>query len=41
LATVSYVPTAPGSSILDFNAYISATPVGTCFYADDATITRN
>jgi outer membrane biosynthesis protein TonB len=37
--TLSYVPTAPGSSNLDFNAYESNAPVGTCFYADDASIT--
>jgi hypothetical protein len=37
-ATVTYrVPTA-GTS-LDFNAYISSAPPGTCFYADDASIT--
>ena len=36
--TVTYrVPTA-GTS-LDFNAYISSAPPGTCFYADDASIT--
>jgi hypothetical protein len=41
LVTVSYVPAAPGSSNLDFNAYVSNAPVGTCFYADDAVISRN
>jgi parallel beta-helix repeat protein len=41
LVTVSYIPAAPGSSTLDFNAYISNAPVGTCFYADDAAITVN
>jgi hypothetical protein len=41
LVTVSYVPAAPGSSTLDFNAYMSNAPVGTCFYADDAAITVN
>jgi parallel beta-helix repeat protein len=41
LVTVSYVPAAPGSSNLDFNAYVSNAPVGTCFYADDAAISRN
>ena len=40
LATVSYVPLSPGSSTLDFNAYITGAPPGTCFYADDAVITR-
>jgi len=38
--TVSYVPVSPGNSTLDFNAYISSAPTGTCFYADDASITR-
>jgi hypothetical protein len=39
--SVSYTVTAPGSSSLDFNAYLSSTdaPPGTCFYADDASIT--
>jgi len=41
LVTVSYAPVAPGSSTLDFNAYVSSAPVGTCFYADDAAITVN
>ena len=35
---VRYAVTAPGSSTLDFNAYISAAPPGTCFSADDASI---
>lgn len=38
--TVSYSPVSPGSSTLDFNAYVQnayGVP-GTCFYADDATI---
>ena len=39
--TAAYAPAAPGQSTLDFNAYISNAPVGTCFYADDATITVN
>jgi hypothetical protein len=34
LVTVSYVPASAGSSTLDFNAYVSNAPVGTCFYAD-------
>ena len=38
LITLSYVPTSVGSA-LDFNAYISSAPPGTCFYADDAVIT--
>ena len=37
--TVADVPLAPGASTLDFNAYISSAPPGTCFYADDASIT--
>jgi len=40
LVTVSYAPLSPGSSTLDFNAYVSSSPPGTCFYADDAVITR-
>jgi parallel beta-helix repeat protein len=40
LLTVSYVPVSPGSSTLDFNAYITGAPPGTCFYADDAVIIR-
>jgi PKD repeat protein len=35
---VSYTPVAPGSSSLDFNAYISGAPPGSCFYADDASV---
>ncbi len=41
LVTVTYTPAAPGASTLDFNAYISSAPVGTCFYADDAAVSRN
>jgi hypothetical protein len=36
--TVSYTPAAPGSSSLDFNAYVLGAPAGTCFYGDDAVI---
>jgi hypothetical protein len=37
--SVSYTPVAPGSSTLDFNAYITGVPASTtCFYADDAAI---
>jgi parallel beta-helix repeat protein len=36
--TVSAVPTAPGSSTLDLNAYVSSAPPGNCFYADDASV---
>jgi len=41
LVTVAYTPVQPGSSTLDFNAYVSSSPVGTCFYADDVVITSN
>jgi parallel beta-helix repeat protein len=34
---VTHTTVAPGSS-LDFNAYVSGAAVGTCFYADDASI---
>jgi len=40
LVTVTYAPAAPGASTLDFNAYVSSAAVGTCFYADDASITH-
>ena len=38
--TVSYTTQAPGSSTLDFNAYLASAdaPPGTCFYADDVAI---
>jgi hypothetical protein len=38
--TVSYTAASPGTTNLDFNAYLSSTdaPPGTCFYADDASI---
>jgi hypothetical protein len=38
---MSYVPVAPGSTSLDFNAYVDNAAVGVCFYADDAWITIN
>jgi hypothetical protein len=41
LVTVTYTPAAPGASTLDFNVYISSAPTGTCFYADDAAVSRN
>jgi parallel beta-helix repeat protein len=43
LVTVSYTTQAPGSSTLDFNAYLSSAdaPPGTCFYADDVAISLN
>jgi hypothetical protein len=37
--TLAYGPSAPGSSTLDLNAYVSAAPPGTCFYADDVSVT--
>jgi parallel beta-helix repeat protein len=39
--TVTYSPVSPGSSTLDFNAYVSKGAAGTSFDADDASITRN
>jgi parallel beta-helix repeat protein len=39
--SVTYSPAAPGSSTLDFNAYVSNASPGTCFYADDASIVRS
>lgn len=36
--TASYTAAAPGSSTLDFTAYMLGAPPGTCFYADDAVI---
>jgi parallel beta-helix repeat protein len=38
--TVTYTAVSPGSSTLDFNAYLSSAdaPPGTCFYADDAAV---
>jgi parallel beta-helix repeat protein len=36
---VTHAPAAAGTSTLDFNAYVSSAPPGTCFYADDASIT--
>ena len=37
---ISYAAVAPGSSTLDFVAYITNAPPGVCFQADDAMITR-
>ena len=37
--SVSYVPTVPGGSTLDLTAYTLSAPPGTCFWADDASIT--
>jgi parallel beta-helix repeat protein len=41
--TTAYTPAAPGSSTLDYNAYVAAAeaPPGTCFYADDVWLYRN
>jgi hypothetical protein len=36
---IVYAAVTPGSSYLDFNAYTLNSPPGTCFYADDASIT--
>jgi len=36
--SVTYVPVSPGSSFLDFQAYIASAAAGTGFYADDASI---
>jgi hypothetical protein len=38
--TVSYTVGSPGTTNLDFNAYLSSAdaPPGTCFYADDVSI---
>jgi hypothetical protein len=35
---VTVTDTATAGSTLDFNAYISSAPHGTCFYADDVSI---
>lgn len=37
--TVQTVPQSPGTSTLDLTAYVSIALPGTCFYADDASIT--
>jgi hypothetical protein len=39
IVALSYAPVAPGSTTLDFTAYVENATVGTCFYADDASIT--
>lgn len=38
--TVTYSPVSPGSSTLDFNAYVAKGAPGTSFDADDASLTR-
>ncbi len=40
LMTVTYTVVSPGASTLDFNAYVSNAPTGTCFFVDDISITR-
>jgi hypothetical protein len=39
--SISYAALVPGGSTLDFTAYTQSAPPGTCFYADDASITLN
>jgi parallel beta-helix repeat protein len=43
LVTVTYTAVSPGSTTLDFNAYLpsASAPPGACFYADDASIVRS
>jgi len=36
--TVTHVPASAGASSLDYNAYATGVPPGTCFYADDVSI---
>ncbi|HWC71197.1 MAG TPA: hypothetical protein VG993_08560, partial [Actinomycetota bacterium] len=38
--TSNYTPVAPGQSSLDYEVFTTNTPVGVCFQADDASITR-
>ena len=37
---VNYAPQVTGST-LDFTVYVSSAPVGSCFYADDASVTQS
>jgi parallel beta-helix repeat protein len=39
--TLTYTPASPGASTLDLNAYLTTanSPPGTCFYADDVSLT--
>jgi PKD repeat protein len=37
--SLTYAPAAPGSSSLDYQAYVSSAPPGATFLADDASIT--
>lgn len=39
--TATLVPTAPGSSTIDFSAAVYSAPAGSVFYADDASLTRS
>jgi hypothetical protein len=39
LVTLSYAPAMPGVSTLDILGMVSNAPVGTCFYADDVSLT--
>jgi parallel beta-helix repeat protein len=43
LVTLTYTVVSPGSTNLDFNAYLpsASAPPGTCFYADDASVVRS
>jgi hypothetical protein len=36
--TVTYTAAAPGSSTIDFSAYVSSAAPGPCAYLDDAAI---
>jgi parallel beta-helix repeat protein len=38
--TVTYTPASPQTSTLDYTVYVTNAPVGSCFYADDASIVR-
>ena len=40
--TATYTPVSPGSSTLDYNAYVPSAeaPPGPCFYADDAAMSQ-
>lgn len=38
---VSYTPVSPGASSLDLTASVYGAPTGTCFVADDASVTVN
>lgn len=38
--TATYAPLAPGQSSFDLDVFTSNSPVGTCFQADDVSVTR-